>query len=125
VRAITSGAGVRVVYDSIGKDTFAASLDCLAPRGTLALFGQSSGRVEPMDPQVLSAKGSLYLTRPTLGHYAATRAELLESSGRLFAAVESGTVKVNIGRTFPLRDAARAHTELEARRTTGSTVLIP
>jgi NADPH2:quinone reductase len=125
VRQITHGAGAHVVYDSVGKDTFLGSLDCLKARGMVVLFGQSSGRVDPFDPQLLSAKGSLFLTRPTLGHYAATRGEFLEASDRLFSAVKSGTVKVNIGQTFPLREAARAHTELEARRTTGSTVLIP
>ncbi|HEX4335040.1 MAG TPA: quinone oxidoreductase [Polyangiaceae bacterium] len=125
VRELTSGKGVRVVYDSVGKDTFQASLDSLAPRGMLVLFGQSSGKVAPFDPQLLAAKGSLFFTRPTLGHYIATRAELVESAGRVFAAVAEGTLKINIGQRFALKDAAKAHTELEARRTTGATVLSP
>jgi NADPH2:quinone reductase len=125
VRAITAGAGVRVVYDSVGKDTFEMSLDCLAPRGLLVLFGQSSGKVAPIDPQVLNAKGSLFLTRPSLGHYVGERAELLESAASVFAAVRHGTVSVKIGAEYPLREAAKAHADLEARRTTGSTVLIP
>jgi len=125
VREITRGKGVRVVYDSIGKDTFQSSLESLAPRGTLVLFGQSSGKVAPFDPQILSQRGSLFLTRPTLGHYTATREELTLSADRLFQVVQSGAVKIRVGATFPLRDAARAHVELEARRTTGSTVLVP
>jgi NADPH2:quinone reductase len=125
VRAITRGAGARVVYDSIGKDTFAASLDCLAPRGLLVLFGQSSGKVEPFDPQILNFKGSLFLTRPSLAHYAGSRTDLALSSSRLFEAVLRGAVKIHVGQTFALRDAARAHEALEARRTTGSTVLTP
>jgi len=125
VRELTRGAGVQVVYDSVGKDTFDGSLDCLAPRGMLALFGQSSGKVAPFDPQLLNSKGSLFLTRPTLAHYVSERRELLESAGRVFAAVLSGSVKVKIGATYPLREVARAHIELEARRTTGSTILLP
>jgi len=125
VRELTRGAGVRVVYDSVGKDTFEASLDCLGTRGMLALFGQSSGKVPPVDLQVLGAKGSLFVTRPSLGNYVGTRPELLESAGRLFAAVAAGTLRVNIGQRYPLREARRAHVELEARRTTGSTVLLP
>lgn len=125
VRAITGNAGCRVVYDGVGKDTFAASLDCLRPLGMLVLFGQSSGKVPPFDPALLAAKGSLFLTRPTLATYTASRADLLLSAGRLFDAVGSGAVKIRIGQTFPLRDAARAHADLEARRTTGSTVLLP
>jgi NADPH2:quinone reductase len=125
VRAITGGAGVRVVYDSVGRDTFEASLDCLAPRGLLALFGQSSGKVAPFDPQLLNFKGSIFLTRPSLAHYTGTRADLVLSSSRLFEAVLRGAVKVHIGQTYALRDAARAHEALEARRTTGSIVLTP
>jgi NADPH2:quinone reductase len=125
VRAITAGAGVRVVYDSVGKDTFEVSLDCLASRGLLVLFGQSSGKVAPIDPQVLNAKGSLFLTRPSLGHYVGERKELLESAASVFAAVRAGTLSVKIGAEYPLREAAKAHADLEARRTTGSTVLIP
>jgi NADPH2:quinone reductase len=125
VREITGGAGVAVVYDSVGKDTFTASLDSLAPRGMLALYGQSSGSVGPFDPQLLNQKGSLFLTRPSLIHYTGTRADLALSASRLFSAVESGAVKIHIGQTYALRDAARAHADLEARKTTGSTVLLP
>jgi NADPH2:quinone reductase len=125
VRTLTGGAGVRVVYDSVGKDTFAASLDSLAPRGMLVLFGQSSGKVAPIDPQLLNAKGSLFLTRPSLGHYVGERAELLESAASLFGAVRDGTLSVKIGAEYALRDAAKAHADLEARRTVGSTVLVP
>lgn len=125
VREITHGKGARVVYDSVGKDTFEASLDSLGRRGMLVLFGQSSGRVEEFDPQVLNQKGSLFLTRPTLAHYTGTREELQLSAGRLFQAVQSGAVKIRVSATFPLREAARAHVELEARRTTGSIVLLP
>jgi NADPH2:quinone reductase len=125
VRDITDGAGVNVVYDSVGKDTFADSLDCLCPRGTMVTFGQSSGTVDAFDPRILSTKGSLFLTRPTLLHYTATREELLLSTSRLFDVVASGAVKVQIGARFPLREAARAHDALESRKTTGSTVLLP
>jgi NADPH2:quinone reductase len=125
VRELTGGAGVRVVYESVGKSTFEASLDSLSKRGMLVLFGQSSGKVPPVDPQILNAKGSLFLTRPTLGHYIAERRELLESAGRVFAAIQEGALTVTIGATYPLREAARAHEALEARRTTGSTVLLP
>ena len=125
VRAITSGRGVRVVYDSVGKDTFDGSLGCLAPRGTLALFGQSSGKVPPLDPQILNWKGSVFLTRPSLGHHVATARDLRESAEALFAVIRSGAVRVTIGQRFPLREAARAHAALEARRTVGSTVLVP
>jgi NADPH2:quinone reductase len=125
VRELTSGEGVNVVYDSVGKDTFQGSLDCLAPRGVLALFGQSSGKVDAFDPQVLNAKGSLYLTRPSLNHYTATRADLELSAKELFDVVASGAVKIRIGATYPLRDAAEAHRALEGRKTTGSVVLAP
>jgi NADPH2:quinone reductase len=125
VRELTHGAGVAVVYDSVGKDTFAASLDSLAPRGMLVLYGQSSGSVSAFDPLLLNQKGSLYLTRPSLPDYTATRPDLEMSASRLFSAVKSGVVKIHIGQTYPLRDAARAHADLEARKTTGSTVLLP
>lgn len=125
VKAITGGRGVAVVYDSVGRDTFIRSLDCLASRGTMVSFGQSSGMVPPVDVTELSAKGSLYLTRPTLGHYTATRRDLLASAGALFDVVLGGTVRVEIGQTYPLREASRAHADLEARRTVGATVLIP
>lgn len=125
VRELTQGSGVAVVYDSVGKDTLAASLDSLGPRGMFVSYGQSSGSVGAFDPQVLVQKGSLYLTRPSLAHYTATRADLETSAARLFSAVKSGAVKIHIGQTYPLRDAARAHADLEARKTTGSTVLLP
>jgi NADPH2:quinone reductase len=125
VKAITGGRGVPVVYDAVGKDTFMRSLDCLAPRGMMVSFGQASGMVPPLDVTVLSAKGSLYLTRPTLFHYTATREELRASAAALFDVVLKGVVRIAVGQTYPLRDASRAHAELEARRTVGSTVLIP
>jgi NADPH:quinone reductase len=125
VREITGGRGVRVVYDGVGKDTFAGSLDCLAPRGLLVTFGQASGPVPPLDVLTLSGKGSLFLTRPTLVHYAATRETLRAAAAELFAVVTSGAVKVEVAQTFPLREAAAAHAALQGRKTTGSTVLIP
>ena len=125
VRRLTDGKGARVVYDSVGKDTFEKSLDCLAPRGLLVLFGQSSGAVGPFDAQVLSAKGSLFLTRPTLGHYIATREDLLARAADVLGWIGDGKLKVRIGATFPLADAARAHTELQGRRTTGKVLLVP
>jgi NADPH2:quinone reductase len=122
---ITGGRKLPVVYDSIGKDTFDRSLDCLRPRGLMVLFGQSSGKVPPFDLGVLAAKGSLSITRPTLGSFTASRAELLASAEDLFAMVGSGKVRITVNQTFPLREAAAAHRALEARRTTGSTVLLP
>jgi NADPH2:quinone reductase len=123
VREITGGRGVRVAYDSVGKDTFMQTLDCLRPRGLLVLFGQSSGAVPPFDPGLLAAKGSLYLTRPTLFSYTATRPDLIATAEELFAVVRSGAVKIHVAQSFPLPSAADAHRALEARRTTGSTVL--
>jgi NADPH2:quinone reductase len=125
VKELTGGKGVPVVFDSVGKRTFQASLDCLAPRGLLVSFGNASGAVPPFEPLILGGMRSLYLTRPNLGAYILTRAELLDSARALFEVVASGAVKVDIGQTYPLRDAARAHADLEARRTTGSTVLLP
>ena len=125
VRELTGGAGVPVVYDGVGKDTFAASLDCLAPLGLMASFGSASGPVPPFDMGVLAAKGSLFLTRPTLMTYIAKREDLLASAQELFDVVATGAVKIEINQTFPLRDAAAAHRALEARQTTGSTVLLP
>ncbi|HET8883528.1 MAG TPA: quinone oxidoreductase [Solimonas sp.] len=125
VRELTDGKGVPVVYDGVGRDTFAGSLASLAPRGLLVSFGNASGAVEPFAPGVLAANGSLYLTRPRLGDYIATRDELLASAAALFAVVQSGAVKIGIGQSYALRDAAQAHRDLEARRTTGSTVLLP
>ena len=125
VRELTDGAGVPVVYDAVGRDTFEGSLDCLAPRGMLVSFGQSSGRIEPFDLGILSARGSLYLTRPTLMTYTASRADLEASSGALFDAVDRGAVRVTVNQTFPLAEAAAAHRALESRQTTGSTILMP
>lgn len=125
VREITGGAGVPVVYDSVGRDTFEGSLDCLRPRGMLVSFGQSSGKIDPFDIGVLGARGSLYATRPTLFSYTATRADLESSAGALFDVVGSGAVRVTVNRTFPLAEAADAHRALESRQTTGSTVLLP
>ena len=123
VRHITGGAGVRVVYDSVGKTTFLPGLDLLAPRGMMVLFGQSSGPVGPFDPQLLSQKGSLFLTRPTLGHYIATREELLQRAGDLFTWIGAGELSVRIGAEFPLAQAAAAQAALEGRRTTGKVLL--
>ncbi len=125
VRRITKNAGVPVVYDAVGKSTWDGSLDCLAPRGMMVSFGNASGAVETMAPAMLGAKGSLYLTRPSLMAYTSTRADLELSAGRLFRMVTSGKVKIEVNQTYPLKDAAKAHRDLEGRRTTGSTVLIP
>jgi len=125
VKRLTGGKGVQVVYDSVGETTFAKSLGCLAPRGVLALFGQSSGAVKSFDPQVLAQKGSLYLTRPTLVHHIATRPELLQRASDVLGWVGQGKLKLRIGAEFPLQDAANAHRALEARKTTGKTLLIP
>jgi len=125
VRELTGGAGVAVVYDSVGKDTFTGSLDCLAPRGMMVSFGNSSGPVAAFEPALLSAKGSLYLTRPTLMHYTRTTAELQETADDLFAAVASGAVKIAVNQRFALGDARAAHEALHSRKTTGATVLIP
>ena len=125
VRDLTGGAGVPVVYDAVGRDTFEGSLDCLAPRGTLVSFGQSSGKIDPFDVGVLSAKGSLYLTRPTLMTYTASRADLEASAQALFDVVGRGVVRIAVNQTFPLAEAAAAHRVLESRQTTGSTILLP
>ena len=122
VKDLTGGVGLPVVYDSVGRDTFHKSLDCLRVRGMLVLFGQSSGAVEPIDPNILQ-RGSYYLTRPSLGSFVAKRAELEAVAGELFGVVESGAVRILVNQTYPLRDAARAQDDLEGRRTTGSTVL--
>lgn len=124
VQEITGGRRLPVVYDSVGKDTFDGSLDCLRPRGLMVSFGQSSGVVPPFNPGILSAKGSLYLTRPTLVNYTASRADLLASANELFDVVGKGVVKIEINQTYPLAEAAQAHRDLEARKTTGSTVFI-
>jgi NADPH2:quinone reductase len=125
VKKITHGAMVPVVYDSVGKDTFAASLDCLAPLGLMVSYGSASGSIPPVDISVLGAKGSLFLTRPGLATYTATHGDLLAVSAELFDVVISGAVKIQVNQTFALADAAAAHEALEARRTTGSTVLLP
>lgn len=125
VKAITGGRGVDVVYDSVGQATFMQSLDCLRPMGTMVSFGQASGAIAPVDIGVLAAKGSLFLTRPSLMAYTAIREDLLAHANDLFAVVEKGAVRVTIGQTYALEDAAQAHRDLESRRTTGSTVLIP
>lgn len=125
VKEITKGEGVAVVYDSVGKDTFMQSLDCLRRLGMMVTFGNSSGPVAPFSALELSKRGSLFLTRPTLFHYIAKRADLESAARELFAVVKSKKVKVHIGQTYPLAETAKAHADLEARRTTGSTVLIP
>ncbi len=125
VREITNGEGVPVVYDSVGKDTFLKSLDCLRPLGMMVSFGQSSGKVEPLDTGLLAAKGSLFLTRPSLMAYTAKRADLVASAAELFEMVQKGVVKIEVNQTYALMDAAQAHRDLEGRKTTGSTLLLP
>ena len=125
VKAITKGKGVPVVYDGVGKDTFMDSLDCLAPLGMMASFGNASGAVTQFNPGVLAQKGGLFLTRPTLFTYTAKREDLVKAARDLFAVVKSKAVKISINQTYPLREAAQAHIDLEARKTTGSTVLLP
>ena len=125
VNKITGGDKLPVVYDSVGKDTFDQSLDCLRPLGMMVLFGQSSGSVDPLDLGVLAAKGSLYLTRPTIVTYTAKREDLVSATEELFDVVASGAVKIEVNQTYALKDAAQAHRDLEDRKTTGSTVLIP
>ncbi|MEM7209097.1 MAG: quinone oxidoreductase [Pseudomonadota bacterium] len=124
VREITHGVGVASSYDSVGQATFEASLDSLRPFGVLATYGNASGPVDPFSPSILAPKGSLYVTRPTLATHIATRELIEEGAGRLFAAVESGALKISVNQTYPLKDAAQAHRDLEARATTGSTVLL-
>jgi len=125
VKEITKGAGVPVVYDGVGKDTWAGSLDCLSPFGLMVSFGNASGSVPPFEIATLAGKGSLYVTRPTLVTYTAKRADLVKSANDLFAVVTSGKVKVEVPQTYALKDAAQAHADLEARKTTGSTLLLP
>jgi NADPH:quinone reductase len=124
-RSLTGGKGVDVVYDSVGKTTFDKSLNCLRLRGYMVLFGQSSGPVPPLDPQILNGKGSLFLTRPTLAHYMVTREELLSRTNDLFSWIAAGELKVTIDTTFPLAQAAEAHRYLEGRQTKGKVLLIP
>jgi NADPH:quinone reductase len=123
VNEITGGKKLPVVYDSVGKDTFYKSLDCLAPLGLMVSFGQSSGAIGPVDIGILAAKGSLFLTRPTLNTYTASREDLLTAARELFSVVASGAVKITVNQTYPLREAARAHRDLQDRKTTGQTVL--
>ena len=125
VMKITKGKKVPVVFDGVGKDTWAASLDCLQPRGLLVSFGNASGAVPPQPIGILNAKGSLYLTRPSLGAYTATRAALEASARSLFKMVKSGKVKIAIDQRYPLAEAAQSHRDLESRKTTGQTVLVP
>ena len=125
VAEITAEKKCAVVYDGVGKDTFLKSLDCVRPRGLVALFGNASGKVEPLDLGVMAAKGSLFVTRPTLDTHVATREELVATANDLFDVVGRGIVKIEINQTYALEDAAQAHRDLEARKTTGSTVLIP
>ena len=125
VAEITNGQKCDVVYDGVGKDTFLKSLDCARPRGLVALFGNASGKVEPLDLGILAAKGSLFVSRPTLDTYVATREDLVATADELFDVVGRGVVKIEINQTYPLREAAQAHRDLEARKTTGATVLLP
>jgi NADPH2:quinone reductase len=125
VKEITGGKGVPVVYDAVGKDTFPASLDCLSPRGMFVSFGNSSGPIAAFDILLLSQKGSLYVTRPTLVTYTATRAALLTMAAEMFELVKAGKIVSEARQTYPLKDAAQAHRDLEARKTTGSTLLLP
>jgi NADPH2:quinone reductase len=125
VKALTGGKGVPVVYDSVGKTTWEGSLDCLRPRGLMVSFGNASGPVPPVNLAILSAKGSLYVTRPTLATYIASRPELEETASSLFGVVKSGKVKIETTKRYKLADAAQAHRDLEGRKTTGSVVLVP
>jgi NADPH2:quinone reductase len=125
VKRLMDGKGLQVLYDSVGKDTFEKGFNCLAPRGYMVLYGQSSGPVPLFDPQVLNAKGSLFLTRPSLNHHILTREELLRRAGDVLGWIHKGELKLRIGATFPLAEAAEAHRQLEGRKTTGKVLLIP
>jgi NADPH2:quinone reductase len=125
VRLLTGGRGVQAVYDSVGQSTFLKSINCLAPRGMMVLFGQSSGSVAPVDPQLLAQRGSIFLTRPTLGNYTATRAELQQRAGELFEWIGAGKLRLRTEFEFPLRETAKAHEALAGRKTTGKVLLIP
>jgi NADPH:quinone reductase len=125
VKRLTNGRGLNVVYDAVGKDTFDKGFDCLVPRGMMVLYGQSSGPVGPFDLQVLNGKGSLFVTRPSLNHHAATREELLQRSGELAGWIRDGKLKLRMEFEFPLKDAAEAHRALEGRKTTGKVLIIP
>jgi NADPH2:quinone reductase len=122
---VTVGEGVAVVYDSIGKDTFMDSLSCLRPMGMMALFGAASGPVPPFDLGLLAKMGALFITRPTLFVYTAKRSDLVQTAGELFEMVTSGKVKIEVNQRYALKDAAKAQSDLEARKTTGSTILLP
>ena len=125
VRDITNGEGVTVVYDSVGQATFMQSLDCLRPLGMMVSFGQSSGSIAPFDPGILAAKGSLFLTRPSLMTYTASRSDLVAHARDLLEVVESGVVRIEVAQRYPLAEAAQAHRDLENRQTTASTILLP
>ena len=125
VKDITKGKGVPVVYDGVGRDTVMDSLDCLSPRGLMVSFGNASGPVPPLNLGILAQKGSLFVTRPTLFTYTSAREDLVKAASELFSMVKNKHVKISVNQTYPLKDAAQAHCDLEARRTTGSTVLIP
>ena len=125
IKDLTDSQGVEVVYESVGKATFDQSLNCLKPRGYLVLFGQSSGPVPPIDPQILNTKGSLFLTRPSIFHYTSTREALLARAGQVLGWVSEGKLKVRVGERFALSEAAQAHRALEGRQTTGKVLLIP
>jgi len=125
VKRLTDGKGLQVVYDAVGKTTFEKGFNCLAPRGMMVLYGQASGPIGPFDPQTLNAKGSLFLTRPSLNHHIVTRAELVQRSNELLGWIRDGKLKVRTEFEFPLKDAAEAHRALEARKTTGKVLLIP
>lgn len=125
VRELAGGAGVAAVYDSVGRDTFFQSLDCLRPHGTMVTYGNASGPVEPFSPMELARRGSLFLTRPVVFDFIRTRAELEHATGELFDVLTAGTVRIEVNQTYPLQEAAQAHRDLEARRTTGTTVLLP
>lgn len=125
VRAMTNGMGVHAVFDSLGKATFYQSLDCLRPHGTMVTFGNATGAVEPFSPMELASRGSLFVTRPVVFSFIADRADLLHAAADLFRAIDDGTLRIRVDQTYPLADAAQAHADLEARRTTGSTLLIP
>ena len=125
VMELTDGKGVPVVYDGVGKDTFMKSLDCLSTRGVMASFGNASDKVDPLDTAILAGKGSLYVTRPTLMSYTATHEDFITSASRVIEMVLEGNLKIHVNQTYPLREAAEAHRALEARETTGSTVLLP
>jgi NADPH:quinone reductase len=125
VKRLTGGKKLQVIYDSVGKDTFEKGFDCLAMRGYMVLYGASSGPVAPLDPQLLNAKGSLFLSRPSLFHYTATREDLVKRAGDVLGWIQKGELKLRIGATFPLAEAAKAHRDLEGRKTTGKVLLIP